>query len=197
MKTVNIAFHQINPLYLCILKYSGLVYLVYLEGVNPWAQRPKSNSLPTHSIPICWGQALQILRVQGAQEEPPKLCPIPNGAHLPWQPALLGHAQFHPTEEEAGIAAAWAEVLMFLMVSSRTPKCHKPCFPWKLIEVRNHITSWRNLLQALTDSLDLWAARWRPGWRDHSGPCPHAGSRSALAILASAQVTEPLRSPTS
>lgn len=62
-----------------------------------------------------------MLRTQGAQEEPPKLCPIPNGSHLPWQPVLLGHAQFHPTEEEAGIAAAWAEVLMFLMVPSRTP----------------------------------------------------------------------------
>lgn len=80
-------------------------------------------------------------RVQGAQKEHPKLCPIPNGAHPPWQPALLGHAQLHPTGEAAGIAAAWQQVFMVLMVPSRTPKCHTPCFPWKLSEARNHVIS--------------------------------------------------------
>lgn len=174
VKTVDTTLDQMNPLYLCIWMYSGPVSL---EGANPWPQRPKGKSLPTHCPhPLrrgtadakgegCPGGAPQAL-------SRPKWCP-------PAMAASSSLSQLHPAGEEAAIAAAWAEVFMLPMVPSRTPKCHKPCFPWKLI------TSWRNLLQSLTDSLNLWAAWWRPGWWDHSGhvPCPHAGSRSALATL--------------
>ena len=73
MKTVNIIFYQMSPLYLHILKYFGPISL---ERVNPSAQRPKGNSRPLHHLPIYRGVGLQTSRVQGAQEERPMVwCP--------------------------------------------------------------------------------------------------------------------------
>lgn len=63
--------------------------------------------------------------------------PIPNDAHLLWHPALLSHTQHRPTGKEAGTAAVQAEMLVLLMVPSKTPDRCKPRFPWELGEVQD------------------------------------------------------------
>lgn len=121
-----------NPLHLHIFKY---LEPVLLEKVNPWAQRSKENSFPPHLSPSTkeWNADVKSAGCPGGAPRAlmsiPKCHGIPHSCHC-----LIGRRRALQQHRQK---------LLLLMALSKTPSRYKPCFPWDLSEVRDHIASWQ------------------------------------------------------